>query len=97
MQLLTRDASIAEKVVNRLVITPINQAQFDALVSITFNIGGGAFAGSTLLKNLNGGDLAGTADQFLVWDKVTVGEVKEPSPGLANRRQAERCMFLGGC
>jgi lysozyme len=51
---------------------PLTQNQFDALVSLVFNIGGGAFRKSTLLKKLNAGDIQGAADQFLVWNKGTV-------------------------
>jgi lysozyme len=77
--------------------TPLTQSQFDALVSLTFNIGGGEFAKSTLLGNLNSGDLAGAAEQFPVWNKVRVDGVLQVSEGLVIRRAEERCTFLGGC
>ena len=48
-------------------IKPLNQNQFDALVSLSYNIGTSAFSGSTLVKKLNANDYHGAADQFDVW------------------------------
>lgn len=79
-----------QKCVNDTVAVPLNQNQFDALVSLTYNIGEAAFKSSTLLKKLNAGDFAGAADQFLVWNK-SKGKVLN---GLVNRRAAERTLFL---
>ena len=79
-----------EKTVNGSVTVPLNQNQFDALVSLTYNIGSGAFKSSTLLKLLNKGDYQGAADQFLAWKKAG-GKVL---PGLVRRREAERTLFL---
>ncbi|MFM9824499.1 lysozyme, partial [Acinetobacter baumannii] len=50
------DLAKFEKTVNESVIVPLSQNQFDALVSLTYNIGSGAFNNSTLLKKLNKGD-----------------------------------------
>ncbi|WP_409246581.1 lysozyme, partial [Acinetobacter baumannii] len=61
------DLAKFEKTVNESVTVPLTQNQFDALVSLTYNIGSGAFKNSTLLKKLNKGDYQGAADQFLVW------------------------------
>ncbi|WP_227061841.1 lysozyme [Acinetobacter pittii] len=84
------DLAKFEKTVNESVTSPLNQNQFDALVSLTYNIGSGAFRGSTLLKLLNKGDYKGAADQFLVWNKAG-GKVMK---GLVRRREAERALFL---
>lgn len=84
------DLNRFQKCVNDAVTVPINQNQFDALVSLTYNIGEAAFKSSTLLKKLNAGDYGGTADQFLVWNK-SGGKVLN---GLVNRRAAERQLFL---
>lgn len=88
-QLLRADVAIAEEAVNRLVKTPLIDNQFDALVSLTFNIGTGAFGASTLLRLLNAGDLAGAAAQFDRW----VNGDKGPLPGLVARRAEERALF----
>jgi lysozyme len=95
-EILTRDLNGVEADIVRLVKVPLNQNQFDALVSLVFNIGGGAFGGSTLLKKLNARDYSGAADQFLLWDKGTIGGKKVPLKGLTTRRQAERKQFLSG-
>ncbi|MFX5307886.1 lysozyme [Acinetobacter baumannii] len=84
------DLAKFEKAVNESVIVPLSQNQFDALVSLTYNIGSGAFNNSTLLKKLNKGDYQGAADQFLVWNKAG-GKVMK---GLVRRREAERALFL---
>ena len=55
-RLLTRDLRVAEGHVNDAVKVKLTQNQFDALVSFTYNLGGGAFRSSTLLKLLNAGD-----------------------------------------
>jgi lysozyme len=85
------DVAWACRVVNNDVDVAMTQNQFDALVSLCFNIGGGNFHSSTLLRKLNGGDVAGAADQFLLWNHV--GGVV--SDGLMRRREAERALFLG--
>src|SRR5947199_9460312 len=51
--LLSQDVQPAAAAVNNGVKVPLNQNQFDALVSFTFNVGTGAFTSSTLLKVLN--------------------------------------------
>lgn len=96
LALLRRDAAEADAAVLRLVTAALTQAEFDALVSFTFNEGSGHFARSTLLARLNAGDFAGAAEQFLAWDKVVVNGVASVSAGLARRRRAERALFRDG-
>ncbi|OBY75884.1 lysozyme [Acinetobacter gyllenbergii] len=79
-----------ERAVNSSVNVAINQNQFDALVSLVYNIGQTAFSKSTLLKKLNGKDYQGAADQFPRWNKGG-GKVMK---GLVRRRDAERALFL---
>lgn len=69
---------------------PVTGNQFGACLSLAYNIGISAFTNSTLLKKLNAGDIAGTADQFLVWNK-SAGQFLQ---GLMNRRKDERNLFL---
>ncbi len=87
--ILARDLVRFEDAVSRLVRVPINQNQFDALVSFAFNLGEGALASSTLLKKLNAGDYEGAADQFARWNKAG-GKVLA---GLTRRRAAEADLF----
>jgi lysozyme len=79
-----------EASVNNLVKVPLSQNQFDALVSLVYNIGSSNFTYSTLLKKLNAKDYAGAADQFPRWNKGG-GKVLK---GLVCRRDAERALFL---
>lgn len=89
--ILLRDLRQFEEAVSRAVTVSLTPFEFDALVSLAFNIGGGAFAKSTLVKKLNDGDRAGAANAFLSWNKAG-GKVLK---GLTTRRQAERLQFLG--
>lgn len=79
-----------ETAVNQAVKVMINQNQFDALVSLTYNIGATALKESTLVKKLNVKDYTGAADQFKVWN-IGGGKVLK---GLVRRRAAERELFL---
>lgn len=67
------------------------QHEFDAMVSLAYNIGVAAFQNSTLARRFNAGDKQGAADEFLRW-KYAGGNVLL---GLRRRREAERAMFLG--
>lgn len=78
--------------VKKAITAEMNQDEFDAMVDLCYNIGGGNFASSTLVKKFNAGDKAATAEQFLVWNKGG-GKVMK---GLQRRRWAERHVFLGG-
>ncbi len=90
--LLREDLKNAEEAVDQLVTSPINENQFSALVSFTFNIGSGAFEQSTLLSLLNAHtDADIIANQLLRWNKANGEEL----PGLTRRRHAERALFLG--
>ncbi|OTG94981.1 lysozyme [Acinetobacter sp. ANC 3832] len=86
---MAHDLKKFEQTVNTAVVVPLNQNQFDALVSLTYNIGQTAFKDSTLLKKLNAGDYLGAAAQFNVWNKVK-GKIVQ---GLVNRRAKERKLF----
>lgn len=67
------------------------QAQFDALVSLAFNIGLGNLGKSTLIRKHNAGDYDGAARQFVVWNRAA-GKVMD---GLTRRREAEARMYRG--
>jgi len=83
--LLDQDLDSTERTVNGAVIAPLNQNQFDALVSFTFNVGDGAFRGSTLLRLLNQGQYDQVPAQLRRWDKDNGHVVR----GLINRREKE--------
>lgn len=71
---------------------PLHQYEFDAYVSLTYNIGPTAFCGSTLVKKLHAGDYEGACKEILRWDKFQ----GRPLPGLTKRRQAEYKTCTGG-
>ena len=89
-ELFRADLAIAEAAVNRSVRVPLTSAQFDALVSLVFNWGGGNFSQSELLRRLNAGDYRG-AQQRLSEHPVTAGGVV--MSGLQRRRRAEADWF----
>lgn len=88
--LLKKDLSRFEKGVEDLVTVPLNQNQFDALVSFSFNLGLGNLKSSTLLRKLNSLDYIGAANEIPRWDKAG-GKILK---GLTRRRLAEKELFL---
>jgi lysozyme len=86
--LSTRVAPI-ETEINQSVIVPLTQNQFDALVSLTYNIGQEAFRESTLLQLLNQGEYVSAADQFMRWDHENGVE----NANLKARRAKEAALF----
>lgn len=87
---LAADVKRYERSVMALIKVPLTQNQFDALVSFTFNLGGGALQRSTLRSKLNRGDYAGASNEFLKWVRGG-GRILN---GLVKRRRAERELFL---
>ena len=87
---LRREIAKFEATVNRLVTVSINQNEFDAMVSLAYNIGSAGFARSSVLKRLNNGDRQGAAKAFEMW-KSGGGRVL---PGLVSRRKREASLFL---
>lgn len=67
---LAMDLTHFEQVVSVAVKVPLTQGQFDALVSLAFNIGAVAFAASTLVKRLNANDMAGVPWAWTAWKKA---------------------------
>lgn len=88
-QLFWDDERAPEHEVCSDVRVPLTQNQFDALVSFAFNLYGGEFASSTLLKMLNEGDYQGAADQFHRFHLAN----HRPAPGLPHRRDEEKALF----
>jgi lysozyme len=90
-RLLSLDVREAEACIYFCRECPLNQNQFNALVSFVFNLGCRRFRTSTLLKKLNDGEYAGAAEEFPRW--VKAGGVI--LPGLVRRREEEKKLFLG--
>jgi lysozyme len=93
---LDEDCDKREIMVNSLNL-PINQNQFDALVSIVYNIGIGNFGSSSLLKRVKLKDSPGRIyEAFLMWNKIRTNGVLKVLPGLTYRRQSEAELFISG-
>lgn len=86
--MLKRDLEQFERAVANAAPTATDN-QFSAMVSLAFNVGSGAFSRSTVLTRHKGGDHAGAADAFSMWNKAG-GRVL---PGLVRRRAAEADLY----
>ena len=80
-----------EHYVNSLVTVPLNQCQFDALVSWVYNLGPNNLKSSSMLRVLNEGKYDEVPAQMKKWNKAN-GKVLA---GLTRRREAEGLMFEG--
>lgn len=92
LALLERDATTAEKAVDRLITVRLSQRQFDCLVSFTFNCGVGALEDSALRALLNSGRYETVPAQLMRW----VNGPNGPIQGLVNRRRAEAALWRKG-
>ena len=78
-----------QNVERMLAGAPTSQHEFDAMVSLAFNIGLGGFEKSTVLRLHKAGDKVGAARAFEMWCKATVNGQLQTLPGLLARRQKE--------
>jgi lysozyme len=102
-KLFDSDAAPFVKLANRALMVELTQRQFDAFVSIMYNVGPGvpgvkdgiivlkSGKPSTLLTLINAGKFEQAAQEWLKWDRAGGKEVQ----GLLNRRKAEAAMFSG--
>ena len=88
---LLQDADKFSEGVKRCANVPLFQHEYDAYVSLSYNIGTGAFCNSTLVKKLKVYDYEGACKAILKWDKFKV----EPLKGLTHRRQREYKLCMG--
>ena len=89
-QLLRQDVRASEDAVKRMVLVPLNENQFSALVSLAYNMGSNGFSRTTVLDALNKGNYKQAADNFRNHNKGG-GKV---IPHLTERREKERTLFL---
>jgi len=92
--LLLTDLEPYETLVNNNVYAPLSQSQFDALVSLSFNIGEDAFLNSSVLYHLNTGQPLAAAAGFDEWRKSVIGGKTYIVDALVRRRTAEKALFL---
>jgi lysozyme len=93
LALLRKDCAKAAAAVRKHVTRPLTQAQFDALVSFTYNCGEQSLAESTLLKKVNAGEFDAVPAELEKWTHAGPGA---PLPGLVRRRRAEADLFQRG-
>ena len=89
--LLRRDVGVSERAVLRLIRVPLDDGQFDALVSFTFNLGAGALQRSTLRRKVNREEHGAVPAEFRRW----VWASGQKLTGLERRREAEASLYVG--
>lgn len=95
LEWLAADVVSAERDVQRLTKVTVQQHQFDALVSFVYNVGGGGFSQSTLLKRINTSSPV-VEKHFTDWNKGRVQGSLVPLAGLTRRRKAEFHLYTTG-
>lgn len=89
---LERDVRWAARAVTRFVSVPLADAQFDALVSFTYNLGTGALQRSTLRRKVNAEEHTEAMREFLRWTIAGGRHLR----GLFLRRKAEALLYMEG-
>lgn len=93
-QLLIGDIHEAEESIRKLVKVPLNENQFNALVSFVFNLGETALRSSTLLRYINARNYKAAALEFGKWVYAKDKSGKLVTlPGLVRRRKQEADLF----
>ena len=92
LQRALQDVQQFEGAIKRCVTAPLHQHEYDAYISLSYNIGQAAFCGSTLVRKLNAQDYEGACKEILRWDRFK----GQPLTGLTNRRRAEFQQCAGG-
>lgn len=87
-----RDVQKFEGAIKDCVKVPLYQHEYDAYISLSYNIGSSAFCNSTLVRKLNAGDYEGACAEIRRW----VMFQGKPLQGLVNRREAEYKKCIGG-
>ena len=94
MDLLRKDVERFEQGVYRNVTVPLNENQFAALVSFTFNVGEGGLVNTNVGNAVNAGQFDQVPGALLAWSKARVKGVLQTLPGLHNRRKSEGELFV---
>lgn len=88
------DLPPVEQVISQGVLAPLNQNEFDALVSFVFNIGADAFEQSLVLHHLNAGEPLMAVDAMSHWRKAYLNGRLSVVDALVRRRAMEQALFL---
>lgn len=88
------DLPPVERFVMLCVLAPMTQNEFDALVSLAFNVGSKAFASSDVVAGINSGNRLEAAAAFDLWRRAKIGGRIQIVDALVRRRAAEKALFL---
>ena len=91
LQRALTDIQRFEGALKQCVTVPLHQHEYDAFISLSYNIGASAFCNSTLVRRLNSGDYRGACEEIKRWDKFK----GQPLRGLTLRRQKEYVQCIG--
>jgi len=94
LELLAADVKSCEDSIKLRIKVPLNQNQFDALVSFGFNCGTGVYVLSDACKALNLGNYNEVPEKLLSWSKARINGVMQVNKGLYNRRVSEGQLFM---
>lgn len=99
LQRKARDIERFEGALKACVRVPLHQAEYDVYVDHAYNIGSGAFCGSTIVRRLNAQDYTGACDAILMWNRVGKQDCSVPGNrvcwGLWERRKAAHSKCMG--
>lgn len=93
LELLAKDVEICEAAIKKNIRVPLNQNQFDALVSFGFNCGAGVYANSGVATAVNAGQFERVPEKLEEWSKARINGVMTTVQGLLNRRKHEGQVF----
>lgn len=94
LEILSKDVEQCESSIKKNFKTPLNQNQFDALVSFGFNCGVGVYSNSGVANAVKATEFDKVPARMLEWNKARVGGVMQEVKGLTNRRKAEGELFM---
>jgi len=94
LEILTKDVQRFELAIKKHITVPLNQNQFDALVSFIFNTGEGGIINTSIQKAINSSDFSKVPEKLKEWCKFRVGGVMKVNKGLLNRRTSEAQLFM---
>lgn len=94
LDILAKDIERFELAIKKHITVPLNQNQFDALVSFIFNTGEGGIINTGVQKAVNSSDFASVPAKLEEWSKFRVDGVLKVNKGLLNRRKSEGQLFM---
>lgn len=94
LNILRSDVEICENAIKKHIKVPLNQNQFDALVSFGFNCGIGVYSNSGVATAINAGQFDKVPEKLREWSKARIKGVLQTVPGLLNRRNHEIEIFM---